>query len=388
MGRGTNSEENPRPPTTSPIRRSKPRARQAGPRETGWSTSIRTSLRPVIAFVPTAAAALVNPEPGGSPVRPTGEQFEIGHGDQRAWIVEAGGGIRSYRVGEHELLDGYPPHEPCPDARGQPLIPWPNRLRDGRYRFDGGEHQLPLTEPGKQNAIHGLVRWSSWTVGSRDADRITMLHTLHAQDGYPFSLRIEIEYTLAAGGLTVRTTATNTSSGRCPYGAGAHPYITAGTPLIDSARLRSPAQLRLTVDEQGIPTGTAPVPGTEHDFLDPRPIGPTVLDAAYTDLERGSDGRAVVELAAADGDPSVSLWLGDSYSYLMLFTGDSLPEPGRRRQGLGVEPMTCAPNALASGDGLVILEPDQRFTAEWGISYRGSDRDERSAIESASVPGR
>jgi aldose 1-epimerase len=388
MGRETDSETIPRPPKTSPVRRSSRRGRQAGRRDTAWSTSIRISFRPASALVPPAAAAVVDREPGGSAVRPTGEQFEISHGDQRAWIVEAGGGIRSYQVGGHELLDGYPPHERCPDARGQPLIPWPNRLRHGRYRFDGAEHQLPLTEPEKQNAIHGLVRWSSWTVASGDSNRITMLHKLHAQDGYPFSLRIEIEYMLAAAGLTVRTTATNTGAGKCPFGAGAHPYITAGTPLIDSARLRSPAKLRLTTDEQGIPTGTAPVAGTEHDFLDPRPIGPTVLDAAYTDLEPGPDGRAVVELTAADGDPSVSLWLGDSYPYLMLFTGDSLPDPGRRRRSLGVEPMTCAPNALSSGDGLVILEPDERFTAEWGVTYRGPDRDERSAADVAPVPGR
>ena len=64
---------------------------------------------------------------------------------------------------------------------------------------------------------------------------------------------------------------------------------------------------------------------------------------------------------------AVTLWLDRSYPYLMLFTGDSLPEQQRRRRGLGVEPMTCAPNAFQSGDGLVTLEPGETFTGRWGI---------------------
>ena len=88
-------------------------------------------------------------------LNPSGEQIEIVHGDQRAWIVEVGGALRAYRAGGHELLDGYRADEPCTDARGQSLIPWPNRIGDGLYRFDGAEHQLALSEPAKRNAIHG-----------------------------------------------------------------------------------------------------------------------------------------------------------------------------------------------------------------------------------------
>ena len=78
-------------------------------------------------------------------------------------MVEVGGALRSYVASGHELLDGYGAQERCTAARGQSLIPWPNRLRDGRYSFDGEEHQLPLTEPAKHNAIHGLVRWANWS---------------------------------------------------------------------------------------------------------------------------------------------------------------------------------------------------------------------------------
>ena len=75
-----------------------------------------------------------------------------------------------------------------------------------------------------------------------------------------------------------------------------------------------------------------------------------------------------MRLSTPDGQRRATLWLDEGYPYLMLFTGDSLPEPARRRRGLGIEPMTCAPNALASGEGLQILAPGESTTANWGIA--------------------
>lgn len=301
------------------------------------------------------------------PEPPSGAQVELHHGEQSAAIVEVGGALRSYSVGSLELLDGYGPDEACTGARGQTLLPWPNRLRDGCYSFEGEEHQLPLTEPAKHNAIHGLVRWANWASEDRSPDRAVMRHVLHPQPGYPFVLDLSIEYRLGDEGLGVTTSATNSGDSPCPYGAGAHPYLSLGTPSIDPLVLQAPGTLAMTSDEQAIPTGSRPVDGTDLDFLAPRTIGSTVLDTGYSELRRGSDGRAVVSLSS-DGGASVSLWMDQSYAYLMLFTGDTLPEPERHRRGLGVEPMTCAPNALASGEGLRILAPGESCVSTWGVT--------------------
>lgn len=118
------------------------------------------------------------------PFAPSGQQIPIARGDQRATVVAVGGGLRSYIAGGLELLDGYAEGEPSTAARGQLLIPWPNRLRDGVYTFDTETYQLPLSEPEKHNAIHGLVRWADWTVADRAEDRVVMAHTLHPQDGW------------------------------------------------------------------------------------------------------------------------------------------------------------------------------------------------------------
>src|SRR5262249_35895890 len=93
---------------------------------------------------------------------PSGRQHRIEYGTQWAAVVEVGGGLRAYEVDGFPVIDGYAENEMASAARGQVLIPWPNRLADGLYRFGEQAHQLPLSEPAQSNAIHGLVRWSAW----------------------------------------------------------------------------------------------------------------------------------------------------------------------------------------------------------------------------------
>jgi aldose 1-epimerase len=221
-----------------------------------------------------------------------------------------------------------------------------------------------LTEPENGNAIHGLVRWARWDLAEREPHRIVLEHTLHPQPGYPFALALHVEYALAPDGLWVRTRAQNVGRDSCPYGAGAHPYLTLGTPVVDPLELRVPASTVLQPDEDGIATRPAPVEGTEFDFRAGRQIGATKLDNAYADLERGDDGLARVELR--HGDSELAVWMDESYGYVMVFTGDPLPDVNRR--SVAVEPMTCPPNAFRTGVDVVTLEPGKELESVFGIS--------------------
>ena len=136
-------------------------------------------------------------------IAPSGEQFELTLGDQRAVVTEVGAGLRAYSAGGRELVDGYAADELADSGRGQLLLPWPNRIRDGVYRFKGVNYRLPLNEPERGNAIHGLTRWSSWTVVERAADRVVLEYLLHPQPGYPFLLELQVEYTLAPASFTM-----------------------------------------------------------------------------------------------------------------------------------------------------------------------------------------
>ena len=296
-----------------------------------------------------------------APVSPSGEQVELSLGEQRAVVVGLGGGLRSYSVGERPLLDGYGAEEMCASGRGQLLAPWPNRIEDGTYEFEGQRLQLALDEPERRNAIHGLVRWSRWSVVEREDDRAALEYLLHPTPGYPFSLALRVEYSLGEDGLTVRVEATNVGPEACPYGIGAHPYLSAGEGLVDELELHVPAATALITDDRSIPVDRASVEGTDLDFRKPKPIGRIELDHCFTDLERDDDGRARVRLGTV-----ATLWVDESYPYLMLFTGDAMPDVARH--SLAVEPMTCAPNAFRSGEGLIRLEPGRSHGGTWGIS--------------------
>jgi len=299
---------------------------------------------------------------------PSGRQYRITHGPQEAVITEVGATLRSYRVEGHELLDGFAENEICTVARGQPLLPWPNRLRDGRYEFQGVSYQTALTEPTKMNAIHGLARWMNWTAEQRKESSVVMRLLLHPQEGYPFSLSLSIEYRLDQRGLAVTTAGTNAGAAPLPYAAGQHPYLTVGTELIDAASLRLPVLLEMEVDQRQIPTGRLmQVKGTASDFLELREIGGTVLDTAFTSLVPDADGLTRIIMQAPSGRPRLTLWMDKAYQYVMVFTGDTIPEVERRRRGLGLEPMTCAPNAFQSGLGLATLEPGASAHSTWGI---------------------
>ena len=249
------------------------------------------------------------------------------------------------------------------------LAPWPNRLGDGAYEFNGVSAQAPLNEIGRRTAIHGLVRWMPWRLTGRAQNRVGLCCELRPSPAYPFSLRLEIEYRLGRSGLTVTTDAQNIGDGDLPFGLGFHPYLTVGTTKVDQARLRLPAGRRLTTDERGLPTGSVSVIGTEFDFTSGRPIGTTRLDTAYLDLARDADGRVRIDVDHPDVLAGTTLWADERFGYVMVYTGDTL-EDSVRRTALAVEPMTCPPDALRTGTDLTVLTPGARWTASWGISPR------------------
>jgi aldose 1-epimerase len=177
---------------------------------------------------------------------------------------------------------------------------------------------------------------------------------------------LEVGYELTQTGLTVRITATNSGESPLPYGAGNHPYLTAGTPKVDPATLQLPADAYYETDDRLLPQRRASVEGTEYDFREARPIGETRLDTCFTGLAHDPDGRARAYLRDPATGRGVEVWMDESYRYLQVFTGDTLPGE-KYRSAVAIEPMTCAPDAFNSGDGLVVLEPGESFTSAWGM---------------------
>lgn len=304
-------------------------------------------------------------------VAPSGDQYEIAAAGYRAVVTESGGALRLLEHGGRPLVDGFGEDEMSAGGRGQLLMPWPNRVRDGRYSFGGRDHQLALTEPKRSHASHGLARWAAWTLEEHTANSVSLVYRVMAQTGYPWAVDLHVLYDLGADGLTVTQTATNLSGEPAPYACGAHPYLCVGKG-IDHLELTLPAGTRTLTDERLIPVETVPV-DDEHDFRSPRAIGTAVFNETYGDLSR-TDGVATATLRDPVAGHGVALWVDERIPWLLLYSADDAP--GLERRSLAVEPMTAPVDAFNSGTDLVTLapagEPGDELSVTWGIQALGA----------------
>jgi aldose 1-epimerase len=298
---------------------------------------------------------------------PSGTQWTISSAGHEAIVVEVGGGLRAYRAGGVEVVDGFAEDELCPGGAGQILAPWPNRIRDGQYAFEGEARQLPLTEPERHNAIHGLVNWARWhAVGEQvSGDSVTLEHELVPVPGYPWPLHLRTTWTVGADGLRAEHVVTNTGGRPCPFGFSVHPYVYVPGVPIEDLTLTVPARSRLLVDTRLLPIGAARVAGSDYDFTEGRRLGSTVLDTAFGDLDTEGGGGSRVTVAAPDGR-RVSVWADAAFSWWQVFSSDTLA-PARYRRALAIEPMTCPPDAFRSGRDVIVIEPGHSWRGSWGI---------------------
>jgi aldose 1-epimerase len=297
---------------------------------------------------------------------PTGEQFTISNGPYAAVVTEVGATLRSLTFDGRDLINGFGVNDSVKGGRGQNLLPWPNRLRDGKYTFNGSEQQLPLSEPARHNASHGLARYVPWSVVELTDEHVTSQLRIFTQPGWPGVLEARITHRLGEEGLVVEVSAKNIGSTPLPFGYAAHPYLTVGEDTVDEVAVKVPARTFLEVDDRLLPAGLAPVDGTDNDLRDGTVIGSRNLDVAMTDIDRNLDGRW--EVAVSLGERRTTLWGDETMGWVQVFTGGPY-----RNWSLAVEPMTCGPNAFNPGpthDGLRILQPGESYRGSWGISGR------------------
>ncbi|GEP38554.1 aldose 1-epimerase [Nocardioides psychrotolerans] len=302
-------------------------------------------------------------------IPPSGDQFEISGGGYRAVVTESGAALRSLTYAERSLVDGFGEDEMSYGGRGQLLMPWPNRIRDGRYSFGGTEHQLALTEPRRGNASHGLARWVAWSVEEHTGHSVSLQYRLMAQSGFPWTLDLHVTYDVSADGLTVTQTATNTGTTPAPYACGAHPYLSVGPGPVDTWELTLPANTRTLTDERLLPVGRESVEGTSYDFRVARPLRGVELNHTFTDLARDRHGIATTQLRDPATGRGVALWVDEHVRWLLLYTADDVP--GLERRSIAVEPMSAGADAFRSGEDLVTLaptgEPGDELSVSWGV---------------------
>jgi aldose 1-epimerase len=198
----------------------------------------------------------------------------------------------------------------------------------------------------------------------RSTHALTLRCDLRPRPGYPFAVRLEVEYALADERLEVALRATNQGDGPAPFGGGLHPYFRGRA---DDWLLEVPGATRVPIDARMLPSGPpVAVAGTVDDFMRARHVGRRRIDTSFGDLARDGDGRARVRIARPER--TIEMWLDEGFRFVHVYAADAVDDRARARASIAIEPMTCAPDAFRSGLGRQILEPGQATTSVWGAT--------------------
>jgi aldose 1-epimerase len=306
-------------------------------------------------------------------------EISLSFDNQRAVLSPWGASLRRYFTveadgGETDILWGYSGGRNKKGGQGDVLIPFPGRVAEGRYSFDGQALQLDRNDKEGPNAIHGFVRTLPWKTTQVELGCASFEICLDAESygrrGYPFSLNIRVTYTLDRQGLSCTFAVQNVGRQAAPIGVGFHPYFTVGTSRIDEAEAKIPGAGYLEFNERLAPTGTiVSAAGTEWDYRNYRPIGNRRFNHCYVHLERDAEGMATVSLRHGENGRVIEIVMDRSFLAVVVYTGDAIAEAPRR--ACAIEPMTCATDAFNHPEwGLKRLAPDEIFSGHYSVRYR------------------
>ncbi|HAM26604.1 MAG TPA: aldose epimerase, partial [Microbacteriaceae bacterium] len=258
---------------------------------------------------------------------PTGLQFELDAttslGEARAVITEVAASLRTLSIGGIDLTEPYPTDVVPPFGDGIVLVPWPNRIEDGRWLLDGAEQQLDLTEPELGNALHGLLRDRPYTVADRTDSSVTLAATVFPTRGYPFQLDTTVRYELVDDGLRVTHGVNNVGGASAPVAIGTHPFLRLGDVPLDELVLTVAAGTRFETDARLNPLSENAVDGTAFDLRAGRLVADLDLDDAFGAVTP-VDGVSRHRLTASDGR-FVELWQEAEFGYVQVFTTRIFP---------------------------------------------------------------
>ncbi len=263
------------------------------------------------------------------------------------------------------VIDGYTTPEEVEEnaySKSSLLAPFPNRIADGTYQFEGKTYQLPINMPEEHNAIHGYIEHESFEVTLvqevENGCVVELRHVSEGCEGYPFPFTITVRYTLSESKLHFEFMVVNTGNTNMPFGFGWHPYFTLGG-AVEDIELKLPAVKEIVVDERLIPTGEKKA---FVEFSELHRLENTKFDTGFT----CADGQKKVILHERTKKIQLELDMGDKESiwqYVQVFTP---PQDSIAKNTLAVEPMTCEANAFNTGEGLKVLKPGE----ELGDAFR------------------
>ena len=281
-------------------------------------------------------------------------------------IPEVGANVCQIYFDGHPILDGITKPEELNVNRwfkSSVLIPFPNRLNQGKYKWLGNPYIFPINDAYTGNALHGYGANTPFEVSEielhEDSAHIVCKYEDNGQNNaYPFPFTFEARFEITSDArFEVNFKCYNDGKLDIPFGMGWHPYYQLNK-SVEEVILQLPECKFIGLDESMLPTGKQ---YTYDEFLEGKKIGVTVLDNCFA--VEPEDNR--FEFSIIGKSARLSFWQetgAGKYSYLQLFTPPS-------RDSIAIEPMTCNIDAFNNRQGLVSLSPKQKIEAKFGLRY-------------------
>lgn len=286
-----------------------------------------------------------------------------------------------------DILDGFADPEELKSTKGARnwiMVPFANRISNGKYDFNGNEYILGPIPPRNQ-VMHGLLSNTRYEVFSIEKTENSISATLVNKEirkdnnkGYPFSFDVYVKYRIENYKLTITVTGENVVDEPAPFFSGWHGYFKTGNKGIDHLELTLDAEDIIVVNKDLIPESGAKAYEniSDHRELDFRSSIPgnkrllagKKLDNGFTNLKKYDDGYSRAKLY--DPGNGLTLSVFQRGGVTLVFTGDTLP--GRIRKAVAIEPMqfmTNSFNRIAESGG-IIVQPGRTTEFKFGIEVQ------------------
>lgn len=239
------------------------------------------------------------------------------------------------------------------------LFPFPNRIEDGKYSFQGNTYQLPINEPKHHNAIHGLIAFSEFEVIHQSESTLKLKYSYRANfEYYPFSFDFEVLFSITESAFILNYSATNIGTQDMPCAFGWHPYFQIEGEKIDNLNLKVSEAQNLALNERNLPEKTEDA----KNFLSEIDLNQKQYDHLYKINQKDTE-IAKAELSNAQNKICIEYQSNSSETYLMIYTPPS-------RNCIAIEPQTANINCFNNLEGLSVLKPNEKLEGEIRISVR------------------
>ncbi|MFY0594659.1 aldose 1-epimerase [Roseivirga sp.] len=233
------------------------------------------------------------------------------------------------------------------------LFPFPNRLAQGKFIFEGTTYKFPLNDFGRPNALHGFISDKPFQILSQENQALILQYEYDGgRSYYPFPFRLIIKYKLEVSELIIEATIENTGISSMPCGFGWHPYFNM-LEGADQAILQLKDVSRIVVDKNLLPTGKS----TPYKTLD----NGCIVDLLSLDtcFEYNTERKNATNLRFQDG-MTLKVWQDSELPFVQIYTAAD-------DKTIAIEPMTCSIDALNTGAGLKVLESSEHWSFQFGV---------------------